>query len=683
MKTFKLITLLLFGLLCYKFNQPLYCQNNNPQTFQANQEIIDIDRFIRYGTPRDSALKIINSLALRNHLIGKSILSMYLYKIFEEFFPDYKDYFQRQIRFYEEYMLAQKATFDLYSYYEMYIIENAPSRNAFIALQRLTAPYIDRKSWDTAIALYRSYQKFFPVMHNDFEEICSILSAGEENLILENLVPNINTALNEWDPNPTPDGKYLYFTASHRVGGKGGNDVWVSEWKDAQWQKAKNIGPQINTHRDETIDNVTADGTGLFLSGTLEGSFGNYDIYYAELTEKGWGNLQHFPYPINTKYTDEAANLTSDGKALIFASDRPGGIGQFLPFGTLGFGSINGNEDIYISFKTDTGWSEPINLGPIINTPYSERAPYLHPDGKTLYISSEGHPGIGGLDVFVSRRLSDTSWTKWSKPINLGKEINSSEDDLGYKIDIYGEKAFFASRNRPRGYGNLDIYSITLPLTARPDHIVVIKGKVTDLKGNPLKAKIVWEDLKTGEIMGILNTNPIAGTYVISLPVGKHYGYYATCDGYYPSSRNIDLSAIKALPGVTEDITLPSIDEIKSSRIKVLINNVFFDFDRFDLKLESFPELNRLASFLNMPENQDLKIEIEGHTDIVGSNEYNFSLSEKRAKAVSKYLIDKGCYPNRIRTKGYGATQPIDSNDSPEGRAKNRRVVIWFIRDKN
>ncbi len=649
---------------------------------QNQAPITELDKFLRYGKPRDSALKILNILAARNRFENKSILSMYVYRVYKEFFPGYEDYFDRQIQAYEQIMLTEKTTKDLYPFYDMYIVENAPSRNAFIALQRLASPFIDRKEWDTAAAIYKSYQKFFPEKQEHFESIINILLADEEGLVLENLGPNINTALNEWDPNPTPDGNYLYFSASHRKGGKGRNDVWVSEKINGQWQKPKNLGPAINSSQDETVDNVTADGTGLFLSGTFQGSFGNYDIYYAELTEKGWGNLQHFPHPINTKYTDEAANLTSDGKALIFASDRPGGIGEFRPFGSLAYGSTNGNEDIYISFKTDTGWSQPLNLGPTINTPYSERSPYLHPDGKTLFFSSEGHPGLGGLDVFVSRRLNDTSWTEWSTPINLGKEINSTDDDLGYKIDISGEKAYFASRNRPGGYGNLDIYSITLPLKARPDHLVVIKGKVRDLKGKPLKAKIIWEDLKTGEKIGELNSNPVTGTYIISLPVGKHYGYYASSDGYYPSSRNIDLSAVKAVPEIIEDITLPSIDDIKSSKIKVLINNVFFDFDKYDLKSESFPELNRLANFLNMSENLDLKIEIEGHTDIVGTEEYNMNLSEKRAKAVANYLIDKGCNPKRIKTKGYGASQPIDTNDTPEGRAKNRRVVIWFIRDK-
>lgn len=676
----RIILILLFFLESIHFYS--YAQIGSSELKQAPAATTELDKFLKYGKPRDSALKIINILATRNRIEGKSILSMYVYHVYKEFFQGYEDYFDRQIKAYEQIMLTEKATKDLYPFYDMYIVENAPSRNAFVALQRLASPYIDRKEWDTAATIYKSYKKYFPEMKEHIEKIIEILLADEEGLKLENLGPNINTALNEWDPNPTADGRYLYFSASHRIGGKGGNDVWVSEKVNGQWQKAVNLGTAINGPQDETVDNVTADGTGLFLSGTFKGSFGNYDIYYAELTEKGWGNLQHFPYPINTKYTDEAANLTSDGKALIFASDRPGGIGEFIPFGSLAYGSTNGNEDIYISFKTDTGWSKPINLGPTINTPYSERSPYLHPDGKTLFFSSEGHPGLGGLDVFVSRRLSDTSWTEWSKPVNLGKEINSTEDDLGYKIDIWGEKAYFASRHRPDGYGNLDIYSITLPLKTRPDYVAVIKGKITDLKGKPIKAKIIWEDLKTGEKIGEVKTNPITGTYIISLPVGKHYGYYASSEGYYPSSRNIDLSAIKALPEIIEDITLPSIEEIKSSRIKVLINNVFFDFDKYDLKPESFPELNRLASFLNMPENQDLTIEIEGHTDIVGSDEYNMNLSERRAKAVAKYLIDKGCNSKRIKIKGYGATQPIDTNETAEGRAKNRRVVIWFIRDK-
>lgn len=637
-----------------------------------------INDFIRKYAPADSALKLVNNLAVKHYLEGNSVLSRLVYQIYSPLFPDKKEYFARQIFAYENMMLTQYPTTANSQFYDAFINEEAPKEKAFVALQRLVSPYIISASWDSAANIYRSYKPLFPEYERRIDQIIDIILSPEEGLEVKNLGTPINSRYNEWDPTPTPDGKYLFFSSSNRSGGKGGDDVWYSEFNDSVWSKPLNLGSKVNGKNDETVDNVTSDGTGLLLSGTFTGTFGRFDIYYAEKTADGWGGLQHFPMPVNSRFTDEAANFAGDGKTLLFSSDRPGGEGQYHPFGDGFHGDINGNMDIWITVNSDTGWTEPINLGNTINTPYAERSPYLHPDGRTLYFSSDGHAGLGKLDVFVSRRLNDSSWIEWSEPQNLGKEINTPENDLGYVVDLKGERAYFASNNRPEGLGGWDIYTISLPQSAKPDQVVLASGRILGPDGKPIESNVIWEDLSTGKIVGRLKSDPSDGSYKIALPVGKIYGYYAEKDGHYSESRNIDLRQIKSEPELRNGIKLIPFSNISTIGTEADINNVFFDFDKYHLKSESFPELNRLAAF--MKQYPDLKILIEGHTDIIGNEEYNLKLSEKRAESLKEYLVSKGIPQKRIETKGFGSAAPIGPNNTEEGRQKNRRVVARFFK---
>jgi outer membrane protein OmpA-like peptidoglycan-associated protein len=264
----------------------------------------------------------------------------------------------------------------------------------------------------------------------------------------------------------------------------------------------------------------------------------------------------------------------------------------------------------------------------------------------------------------------------WSEPINLGKEINSANDDWGYVVDISGETAYFAGNNYVIGYGGWDIYSIALPKTAKPEKVAIVRGKVKDNRGNPLGSVIKWEDLETGELAGTLMSDPRDGYYFIALKPGRLYGYYAQKDGYYPSSKHIDLRNVTTNIDLTEDIILTSAVELAKENVSIKINNLFFDFAKAELKKESFPELNRLIAFLNA--NKAKKVLIEGHTDNIGTDERNLELSIERANAVRQYLISYGIESDRLSIKGYGASKPEVPNDSEENRALNRRVIISF-----
>lgn len=564
--------------------------------------------------------------------------------------------------------------------YERFIKRSAPNEEAFVALERVAEPYIRAGEWEQAAEVYERYRGLFDTMDERFEKVIALLEAGEEGLVVANLGQGINTSAHEGLPVPTADGRHLYFTGKDRSDGFGEEDIFVSIFENDGWGKAENLGAGVtgvNTMRNESLCSISADGNRLILFGNYPGSFGGGDIFYSDRTRRGWGRMQHLPRPINSIYFESDGFISSDGKAILFSSDRPANIGEFHPKDEPFHGNTWGNTDIYVSLRTPEGYSEPVNLGPCINTPYAERTPFLHPDGKTLYFSSDGHYGLGRLDVFKTVRLSETSWTSWSEPVNLGKQINTAGDDWGYTVATSGEVAYFAAYEVDAGYGGYDIYSITLPSQARPEAVATISGNVMDEKGNSLAAAIKWENLATGENVGELRSNPQDGSYFIVLPLGANYGYYAEKEGYYPVSKNVDLTEQTEAVDITEDIALASISEIRQKGTAVRINNIFFDFDRYSLRPESFPELNRLAKILK--ENPETRVEIAGHTDNIGSEVYNLELSRKRAQSVVGYLISAGCSRTGLIPRGYGEQKPIDTNETEQGRAVNRRVEFKFL----
>ncbi len=558
-----------------------------------------------------------------------------------------------------------------------YIKLHAPEEDAYVAVQRLAAIYIVNQSWDSAAMVFAKYRPFFPEMKIRFDKILALLNAPSRKLEIRNLGESVNTEFREYLPIPSADGKSLYFTGNLRPDGYGNEDIFVSEWKSGCWAKAATIGSSINTKSNEGILSISADGNTITLFGHYAGSLGGGDIFYAERTAGGWSEIKHFPQPINSEYWDCDGAYTADGQAFIFSSDRPGGIGEFHGRDSEFHGSQKGNVDLYVCRRTPDGWSEPINLGSVINTPYCEQSPFLHPDGKTLYFSSDGHYGLGRLDIFKTVRLSDTSWTQWSEPVNLGREINTAYDNSGFKINTAGDIAYFAAANRPDGLGREDIYSMVLPKEAKPEMAVIsVGGRVTDETGTPMEVEIQWVDLEINQPIGSLKSHPQTGEYFIALPVGKNYGYFASKPGYYSESKNLDLQTVTRSEERQMDITLTSVKEI-SQGTAIQVNNLFFDFDRSELKSESYAELDRLADFLK--ENEGWKIMISGHTDNKGRKDYNRRLSLRRAESVVAYLSAKQIDQARLKAEGFGDEQPIDTNDTEQGRARNRRVEFQCI----
>ncbi|MGA2298486.1 MAG: OmpA family protein [FCB group bacterium] len=571
--------------------------------------------------------------------------------------------------------LMKGCTDDNVGKYFDFINENAPSEDAFIAVQRIAEPYIKKKEWQKAIDVYKAFKPDFPDMGKRFDKIIAILEAPEEHLTAINLGTGVNTKAPEYTPIPSADELNLYFTAYNRDGKNTKEDIYMSNYANGIWQKAVKLPSPINTKKNEAPQGISVDGNQLTIFGNYEGSYGGGDLFVSEKTKNGWGQPKQLPFPINSQWFDCDAKFTADGKAIVFVSDRPGGIGEMHRVHQFFHGGKNGNTDIYVCVKTDSGWSKPINLGPNVNTPYAERKPFLHPDGKSIYFSSEGHAGIGRLDIFKCTKLKEDSWTEWSEPINLGKEINTVEDDWGAIVSTDGYIAYFAASNRDVCYGKSDLYAIKMPDALRPEKVITVAGKVTDDKGKPMSAEIVWEDLETGKQVGKLKSNPKDGSYFIVLPLGKHYGFYALQEGYFPITQNVDLTKTDFFYGKKEDMKIIALKNLSDTSVR--INNVFFDYDKYDLKSTSFPELDRLYSLLK--NSNFVKVEISGHTDQIGSVDYNMELSERRAKAVVDYLVRKGIKLDRMSAKGYGKSHPVTLENTEEAMALNRRVEFKLI----
>ena len=321
----------------------------------------------------------------------------------------------------------------------------------------------------------------------------------------------------------------------------------------------------------------------------------------------------------------------------------------------------------------DGRWTEPLNLGSDINTALEEGSPFLAPDDKTLYFSSDGYTGYGKHDIYISRRLDDT-WTVWSEPENLGPLINSNEDDAFFNIPPTGEYGYF-SRNFSEN--NTDIFRFELPKEHQPDAVVTIKGVVYNTKTRrPMQARIIYESLPDGKEIGMIESDPLTGEYQLILPSGKMYGYLAEAEGFIAINANIDLKNTEVYDELSNDLYLVPIEKGAIVRL----NNIFFDFDKYILIEESFPELIRTIEFLN--KNEDIKISVEGHTDNIGTQKYNSTLSEKRAMAVVDYLVKGGIARDRMQPKGWGKSKPIASNDYEiDGRELNRRVNFRILED--
>ena len=559
-----------------------------------------------------------------------------------------------------------------YYLFSEYIKMAAPKEKAFVVLQKLISQDVATKNWTKALKTVNTYRPYFGTNNKKINELIRLLSAPTDRTIVVNEFPEIiNTKEGgEYSPIITADNKYLFFCGKNRPNNIGGEDIFVSEWINNAWDIPVILKELSSKMTNEAVISVSTDGTNMlyFKEGVIYSSTKGY---------YGWEIGQNVSDEINNAKWSADAMITSDGNAIIFASVRDDGYNLFTrQNATLGLyhGAVHHQSDIYVSLKTDKGWSRPINLGPTINTKYVDRSPFLHHDMKTLYFSSDGHGGLGNLDVYVSMRLADSCWDCWSEPVNLGKEINNSEENWGYRIAPNGKDFYYAARET--GANQNDLYSITIPEKFRPEAVVNVLGQIIDNQGQPVETQIVWEDLSTGDVIEKSRSNPVDGNYFTVLPNGKMYGYYVNDERYYPQSQNVDLTDGKSAQTITKNIVVTSYKEMKELKATVRLNNLFFNTDKSDLLPYSIPELRRVAQIISK---NNLSVEIAGHTDNVGEDDYNMALSLRRAEAVKAFLVNEGCDVLLFKVVGYGETKPATSNDAEQGRALNRRVEMRFL----
>jgi outer membrane protein OmpA-like peptidoglycan-associated protein len=373
---------------------------------------------------------------------------------------------------------------------------------------------------------------------------------------------------------------------------------------------------------------------------------------------EGWSHLEDIGIKFNNESAYLEGCLSADGKAIIFTAKLESNI-NYRP-------DVD-ERDIYVCVKKLNGtWSVPIHTGKILNTPGDEYSPFLSADGKTLFFATDGRPGYGDVDIFMSKRLSD-GWNKWSEPVNLGLGINTAVFDAYFTIPASGEYAYMVSNIK--SYGHNDIIRLKIPKSLRPDPVVLVSGKVLNAKtGKPLKAKIRFEDLRQHSEVGEARSDPATGDYNIILQAGKNYGFHAASQGFLSLNENLELLTLGQYTELTKNLYLIPIEVGESIQLK----NVFFVVSKAQLKPESYPELDRLVEI--MKENSTMEIELEGHTDSRGNPNDNLLLSQQRVVAVKAYLVSKGISSKRITGKGYGGARPVADSDTEENRQLNRRV---------
>lgn len=469
----------------------------------------------------------------------------------------------------------------------------------------------------------------------------------------KNLGDGVNTAESEYFPSLNIEGNELVFT--RRVGGHN-EDFYISKKKIGEWDIAQPMPGKVNTPLNEGAQMISQDGEWLVFSAcNRPDGWGSCDIYISYRTASGWTDGVNLGGKVNSDQWDAQPCLSPDKRELYFASRRLGGYG---------------GSDIYVSRLQPNGrWGEPENLGPSVNTPGDEQSPFMHADNQTLYFTSNYWPGYGDDDLFFVRRGPGG---QWSDPVNLGYPINTIHREGTLFIAADGKTAYYAS-DRSDSRGKLDIYTFELREDMRPYRTLWVKGQVYDkktTKGLPSAVELI--DLSTGQLLSKVQTDE-SGNYLMTLPVGKDYAFNVNRKGYLFYSDNFMLSA--GSPDSTYEKNIP-LQPIETDAA-IVLNNIFFDVNKYDLKPQSQAELDKLVQLLN--ENPTLKIEISGHTDNTGKPADNLLLSNNRARAVVQYLISKGIAAARLTYKGYGETKPIADNKTEAGRALNRRTEMKVI----
>ncbi len=519
------------------------------------------------------------------------------------------------------------------------------------------------ESCNFAIEAFKNPVPFNPVnlgdnINTEYDEYWPTLTADEQTLIITRLIPKDlitdSSPAKEYteDKEPVPTNQQSLPGLSNVQ-----EDFYISIKENDFWSKAVNAGEPLNTKGNEGAQTILVDGRIMYFTAcNRSDGKGRCDIYSSAKKNGEWTEAINLGSPINSGYWEAQPSISPDGKTLYFVSNRDGGHGQ---------------KDIWVSNLMEDGrWSKPINPGKNVNSSGQEQSPFIHPDNKTLYFASDGRIGMGGFDLYKVSRNDDGTW---SKPVNIGYPINTTFDEIGLIVNAKGNRAFFSS-DRLSEKGR-DIFEFELYKEARPNPVSYIKGKVFDSKNQKkLEAKFELISLESNEIIMQAESDPNTGEFLVCIPTDNDYALNVSKEGYLFYSDNFELKGVhEILNPYLKDVALNPITPGE----KIILKNIFYTTDSYELIDKSVAELTKLLEFMN--NNPSLKIEISGHTDNVGTTEYNIELSNNRAKSVYNYLIENGINQERLTYKGYGETQPISTNETELGKAENRRTEMKIL----
>lgn len=604
----------------------------------------------------------------------------------------------------------------------------------------LAKSYFGVKEFKNAVIAMENYKAKFPKGDTAYANwFIAMLKRPDSEVPMRPVAGAVNTAGAEAVPRISSDGKRLYFKATDRTGGFGGEDIFYSDkLADGTWG-APVLFKELSSNSHETMYSMSSDGNIVILFGNYPGSFGGGDLFYSVKTKDGWSFPCNIGGTINTKNWEAQATLSPDGKTLVFTTNNE-------------LANHVGTHDLYVSNLTETGWSKPVNMGNKINTKESETRPAFAADGKTLYFSSKGHMGFGGTDIYMSRRLDD-SWTNWSDPVNLGRYINTLQNDEDLSINTAGTIGYTVKEDELGAPGDNDIFQFVMPEIARPEQTITLYGFVTNEKDSAAAVNMRFFDVAGNKVHTVVPSFQGDGSYSVNLPFKKFlmeinmkgFLYYAEeidltdPSKYLPqktirdkfdaaSQRKLDSLAVLLQDYTTrlKELNASTSPDIKGSfeayetlqdqyeaalRLFEMIivdskyawlaeekkyvdvrrdfklqrategatfklDNIFFDLGKATLKDESRPALDKLYEILVK---NPIDIELGGHTDSTGSDENNMKLSQERVNSVRSYLVQKGISERRVVAMGYGETKPEASNSTEEGRAQNRRVDVKII----
>jgi len=619
----KKIYFLLFFVLHY-WNTPKLLAQENKAEIKIYQKAVDAYAQKNYN----GTIDLLETLLKKNEHNAEA--SLFLYQVYAE-----ARQYQKSINTFEKLIQLDSSIF------LPYIVKYA-------------SQYAMLGNYVKAYSIIESYKNKLPsYLKNKAAELLSICSYAQmhpiqSEIIVTNVGDSINSADAEYFPSITVQDSIFLFM--RRTSFKR-EDFFTSTITKNKFSKAHPLSDDLNIEEKKGSMSLTQDLNTLYYAADYnQKGYGRYDIYKVTKTKNGWSEPKNVGKNINSDYWDSAPSIAPDNQALYFCSNRPGGYGGI---------------DIYVAYKNEKGyWEEAVNMGPTINTAGDEQAPFIHADNKTLYFSSNGWPGFGGADLFLSRKKIDGTW---SSPINLGYPINSFDNEGSIAVSGGGIEAYIAS-DRADSRGSLDIYKVILASNTRPNKTYYINGLITDaVTKKPIAGEVVLmntnEETSTMQIK--VDSN---GNFILGLPYLDSIGIRVNSQGHEYASTILSLENINNLSSSTIQFNLAPIIKTFSKNF----NNIFFEINKAKLNKKSYVELDALTAYLKSA--PTALILIEGHTDNRGDSEQNKILSSKRANTIASYLITKGIDSSRIKTAGLGGSQPISDNATEEGRIKNRRT---------